>query len=99
MPAQAQTGRTLRIVIPFEPADDGALIGAIRIVTPAPYAGTDYYTVVVREDEATFAKDNGDKSTHVVDRDMRACDCPGYGYRRKCRHLEALAVLEAKGKI
>ena len=91
--------RVLRIVLPFAPSASGGLLGAVRILTPKPYATDDYYYVSIDGNQAAFMKDGGDKSGHTVDRDMRCCDCVAYGYRRTCRHLDALAALEAKGLV
>jgi hypothetical protein len=95
----AATRRFLNIVMPFARAASGKLIGGIRVVTPAPYTGTDYYIVAVDENEAVFMKEDAAKTTHICDLDMNACDCAGYGYRRRCRHLDAIAALKKQGKI
>lgn len=98
MPAAKRTvsQRILNVVLPFEPCLSGGLMGGVRIITPKPYATDEYYYVAIDGHEAQFIKDGGDRSASIVDTDMGCCSCAGYGYRRQCRHLSALAALRAR---
>lgn len=93
------TRRVLSVILPFAQGISGRRIGGIRIRTPRPYATDDYYIVSLDNNEAVFLKEDKRGTVHVVDRDMRCCDCPAYHNRRKCRHLDALAALARTGKI
>lgn len=94
------TSRTIRVTIPFEPCIGGR-IGAVMIRTASPYSHEDHYLVKIDDNglEATWMKENGDKTNHVVDMDMNCCDCAGWNHRRVCRHISAMQALKAAGKV
>lgn len=101
MTTTTATRRFLRVILEFSRTASGRLMGGIKIVCPKPYASTDFYYVTIDEaaKEAVFVKEDARKTTHLVDLDMNCCDCAGFGYRKHCRHLGAVAALRKSGKI